>query len=294
MAYNDISDGAMNYITLNQFINDFVITMDSDDYANNASDTIIRNIALRGIREIGFDLGKRIKSLKIPVNSSNNTVPLPDDFVDIIKLGVVGSDGLVRVLRENKNINFSFAYSLGADGNTTTSTSDSEDGPLSIDQNLILNREESKTPTGGAADSAIEEVNSFNSFIFRNYIYDNNVGGLYGIGGGQGEGEYRMNLDQNRIELELNSDISNVVIEYISDEARSTNPVVHVYAEEALRAYVYYKIVERKSSVPYNEKSRARAEFYNERRKARIRMSNFTKEEALKTIRKNYKQSPKY
>jgi hypothetical protein len=103
-----------------------------------------------------------------------------------------------------------------------------------------------------------------------------------------------MNLDQNRIELELNSDVSEVVMEYISDEARSSNPVVHVYAEEALRSYVYYRVVERKSSVPYNEKARARAEFYNERRKARIRMSNFTKEEALKTIRKNYKQSPKY
>ena len=74
MAYNDISDGAMNYITLNQFINDFIITMDTDDYANNASDVVIRNLALRGIREIGFDLGKRIKSLKLNVNSSNNTV----------------------------------------------------------------------------------------------------------------------------------------------------------------------------------------------------------------------------
>ena len=101
MAYNDISDGAMNYVTLNQFINDFVITMDSDDYANNVSDVTIRNLALRGIREIGFDLGKRVKSLKLSVNSSNNTVSLPDDFVDVIKVGVVGGDGLVRVLREN-------------------------------------------------------------------------------------------------------------------------------------------------------------------------------------------------
>lgn len=294
MAYNDISDGAMNYITLNQFINDFIITMDTDDYANNASDVVIRNLALRGIREIGFDLGKRIKSLKLNVNSSNNTVSLPDDFVDIVKLGVVGADGLVRVLRENKNINFSRRYNLDSNGDATNTSSDSQEGPLNIDQNIILDRQDSKTPTGGATDASIEELSSFNSFIFRNYIYDNNVGGLYGIGGGQGEGEYRMNLDQNRIELELNSDISEVVIEYIADEARSTNPVVHVYAEEALRTYVYYRIIERKSSVPYNEKTRARAEFYNERRKARIRMSNFTKEEALKTIRKNYKQSPKY
>ena len=35
-------------------------------------------------------------------------------------------------------------------------------------------------------------------------------------------------------------------------------------------------------------------EYYNERRKAKARLSNFTKEEAFRTIRKNYKQSPKY
>ena len=84
------------------------------------------------------------------------------------------------------------------------------------------------------------------------------------------------------------------MLEYVSDEARSTNPVVHVYAEEALRSYIYYKLCERKSTVPANEKTRARAEYYNERRKAKARLSNFSKTEALNTIRKNFKLAPKY
>jgi hypothetical protein len=82
--------------------------------------------------------------------------------------------------------------------------------------------------------------------------------------GGHLAGAYRVNLDQNRIEIEGNDGYSEVVIEYVADEARSTDPEVHVYAEEALRAYMYYKIIERKSSVPANEKARARAEYYNE------------------------------
>ena len=41
------------------------------------------------------------------------------------------------------------------------------------------------------------------------------------------------------------------------------------------------------------EKSRARQEYYNEKRLANARLKSFTKEEALKTIRKNFKQSPK-
>ena len=108
------------------------------------------------------------------------------------------------------------------------------------------------------------------------------------------EGEYRVNLDQNRIEIDTDSGHSEVILEYVADEARSTNPVVHVYAEEALLSYIYYRLCERKANVPANEKARARAEYYNERRKANRRLSNFTKEEAMRITRKNFKLSPKY
>ena len=93
-------------VKLNQIIKDFIITLDGDDYASNASDSAIRNFALRGIREIGFDLGKKIKSLKLDVQS-NDTVTLPDDFVDLLKVGVVDADGIIRVFGNNKNINYS-------------------------------------------------------------------------------------------------------------------------------------------------------------------------------------------
>ena len=107
-------------------------------------------------------------------------------------------------------------------------------------------------------------------------------------------GHYRINLDDNRIEIELHTDATEVVMEYMADEARSTDPEVHVYAEEASACYMYYKLIERKASVPANEKARARSEYYNERRKANARLSTFTKDDALKTIRKNFMQSPKY
>jgi hypothetical protein len=57
---------------------------------------------------------------------------------------------------------------------------------------------------------------------------------------------------------------------------------------------LYYKIIERKSNVPANEKARARQEYYNERRKANARMKSFGKQDALSMLRKNFRQSPKY
>ena len=280
----------MNYVTLNELIGDYKITMDSDDYAANVSDAAIRNFALRGIREFGFDVTSRIKSLKLSIDSSNNTVSLPDDYVDLIKIGVIEGDGIIRTLGENKHLNYSRKYEVDASGVATSETTDSKGGPLNIEANEILDRQDDKTPTSGSdGDSG-----DLDYYVFENYLYQGGLGRLYGIGGGARVGDYRINLDQNRIEIDTNSGTSDVVIEYIADEARSTNPVIHVYAEEALRCYIYYKICERKSTVPANEKARARSEYYNERRKANSRLSNFSKTEALRTIRKNFKLAPKY
>ena len=269
---------ARNYIKLSDVINDFILAIDGNDYAAHASDAVIRNYALRGLREMGFDMLKVVRSLKLDV--TNNTAVLPDDYVDWCKVGVVGTDGIVYVLGENKNINISQKYST-VNGNTYDSDGDG-----------LNDREDDKTSTGAAGGSD-SITDSFNSYLFRNYVYGNEHGTLYGVGGGHYEGEFRINLDQNRVELKTNTSVTKLVMEYVADEARSADPQVHIYAEEALNSYIYYRIIERKAAVPSNEKSRARAEYYNERRKANARMKSFTKEEALRTIRKNYKQAPK-
>jgi len=193
---------ARNLVTIDQVVNDFILGLDGDDYVNNASDTIVRNYALRAVRDLGFDTMLKVKSVKLSSNT-NQSVDLPDDFVDLIKIGIV-----------------------------------------------------------------------------------------YGLGGGFYEGEYRVNYDQNRIEL--SSGHSEIVIEYIADEARSSNPTVHVYAEEAVRNYIYWQLVQKKSNVPSYEKERARHEWFESKRIAKSRIMSFSKEDALRTIRRNFKQSPKY
>lgn len=267
---------ARNLVTVDQVVNDFILTLDSDDYVSNVSDMVVKNFALRGIREMGFDMLKRVRSLKLSKNS-NDTVTLPDDFVSLVKIGLVGEDGLVYVMGENKNINYSQKYSTDSGGN-----------PIDSDGDGINDRVDAKSGTLGLGVFGDDDY-----IVFSNYVYQNNIGQIYGLGGGYYQGQYRLNEDQNRIEVSAGT-FSEVVIEYVADEARSVNPTVHVEAEEALRSYIYYKLVERKSSVPSVEKNRARAEYYNERRKANARLKAFSMEEALKTIRKNTKQAPKY
>lgn len=245
---------SQNYITVDKVVNDYIMSIDDDDYGSNASDYMLRQYALRGIREFGFDITHSIKTTLLNVNQALGTVDLPADYVDMVKLGQLGSDGLVYIFAENKNMN------------------------------LLPNE---------PADAIPDYLLGFDSYVFRNFLYESTMGRLYGLGGGQGAGEYRINLVENRIEISLLSDTTQVVLEYICDEAKSQNPAVPVYAEQALRAYMYYRTIERKASVPMSEKQRARAEYYNERRLANARLKSFNKFDALSTSRRNFRLSPK-
>ena len=268
---------ARDTVSVDQIVNDFMLTLDGDDYANNANGMLVRNYALRGIREMSFDIQKRIKSLKLAVNAVNDTVELPDDFVDYTKIGIVGGDGLIYVFGENKNLAAPLKYNTDAAGNAIDSDSDG-----------VFDRVDAKTDGASTSSSS-----NYECYTFRNFLYGGNIGRAYGAGGGNYSGEFRVNFEQNRIELSSSSGYSEIVIEYIADEARSSNPSIHIYAENALRSYMYFRLIERKANVPMGEKARARQEYYNERRLANARLKSFTKEEALKTIRKNFKQSPK-
>ena len=242
-----------NYISLREMLVDYKITMDEDDYASSASDYAMRNFALRGIREFGFDVQPRVRSIKRSVHASNNTITIPADWVDIVKLGVVDDNGVVRAFAENKNINISQKL---VDPSSTSESSDIGGDNFTntgnrrvLSDNNINDREDDQTST--ISDGNNDDLDWY---VFENYLYQGGLGRLYGLGGGKLRGNYRINYDQNRIEIDSEAGVTEVVLEYISDAARSSDPVVHVYAEEALRAYVYYKIVERKSSVPAGEK----------------------------------------
>lgn len=243
-----------SFIPLDQVINDYIIAMQEDDYASNVADYQIRQYALRGIREFGMDISANIKSVLLDVNEEYGYVEIPCDLLALTKIGQIGGDGLVYVFAENKNMNLLKDY---------------------------------------PADSSPDSLLGFDSFVFRNFLFQGTAGRLYGMGGGQGAGEYRVNWVENRIEISMLSAATQVLIEYISDEAKCDNPSVPTAAEEALRAYIYYKTLERKASVPMGEKQRARAEYYNQLRLANSRMKSFSKNDALQIIRRNFRLSPK-
>jgi hypothetical protein len=115
------------------------------------------------------------------------------------------------------------------------------------------------------------------------------VGRRFGVGGGNNNnGYYRENAEDNTISFSSELIGKTIILEYIG-----ISSAIHKFAEEALRAYIYYKYIQTKRGVPLTEKQIAKRNYYNEKRLAVARMKSFTKDEALQASRKGFKQSPK-
>ena len=61
---------AHNLVGLSDIINDFIISLEGDDYAINVTRPMLRSVALRGLREFGFDLSGKVRSLKLSPESN--------------------------------------------------------------------------------------------------------------------------------------------------------------------------------------------------------------------------------
>lgn len=159
----------------------------------------------------------------------------------------------------------------------------------------VLNEDYQLRPLGDNREIPVSGDENTNMTVDSQYHYM--YGGLFGIGGGQNEnGYYAPQIDYDNWQMILAGIYpgQTVYLEYISDGRREGGQnLIHPYAEEALVSYVYWKSIQRKRDVPANEKLMARKDWFNEKRRVRARLMSFTKEEALRHIRKGFKQAPK-
>jgi hypothetical protein len=255
---------AQNRIPLDQIINDFMFMHGDDEYVNDPSITKIKVLAKRGVRELGFDVSRVINSELLPINESNMTASLPDDFVNWLRVGYVGKDGLNYIFTDNPNI----AQPMVSTESGKVDAKNPPERPIVPRQEFWDNLDTLRIPRG--------------------------LGGLYGLGGGRHGGAFRINLEQNRIELDLQVDVDEILIEYIADQSLSDNPFVHPMIAEALDRYIYNELVKRSTIVPYNEKIRADNDYKEALKLANSRMRAFRYDKALLVNRKNFRLSPKF
>lgn len=214
------------------------------------------DIAIRGLKELSFDILQEIKVEKLSIND-NMTVDLPIDYVNYVRIGVC-SNGRVSVLGFDDNL--CLTYCIDTCGNDTKHT-------------------------GGSGTAWT-----------GNYRNGESTGGAYGVGGGNNKnGYYRIDREKNQIALSSEVKADEIMLEYIGDGSNINGDMsVNALAEEALRAYIHWKAIQRKRHAPMHEKEAARRDYYNEKRLARARIVNFTPDQARQITRRGTKQSPRF
>jgi hypothetical protein len=143
----------------------------------------------------------------------------------------------------------------------------------------------------------IPKLGDANATAQQDELYANRFGGVFGAGGGRNSnGYYQPEVDRENNQMIFAATESDAIIylEYVSDgRATDNETVVPEYAEEALGAFIYWRAILRRRGIPLAEKQMAQEQYYNQKRLARARVCSFTKEEALQSIRKGFKLSPK-
>lgn len=247
------------YVDLSDIYNDFLLTIEDSDYISSVNPMLVWTIMKRGAREFSLDVHARLRTKSLTIDSTNS-ITIPPNAISITKVGFVDSDGLIYQLRENVN---------------------------------MVDDKDSHAPTQGFSGSTSNASEGLDDVVFHNYLLDGNYGQIYGMGGGKTHGTYRVNYSGGTIQLDTSSSATKVFVEYVEDLASVQDPKVHVFAEEPIRLYTYYKLIQAKSNVPGGEKARARKEYFNELRRANSRFTTFNKQEAMNISRKNFRLSPK-
>lgn len=219
-------------------------------------------IAISGLRNINRDVNGLIKVEKIDVDKTNMVAYLPNDYITYRKL---------YVCYQGQQI----ALSLNA--NMCTPEFD-DCGDLEV--------------CGGTATEG-----SFFPWT-SNYSYDaygNPTGRQFGVGGGQNSiGTYRIFEDQGYIALQnLSSMFDEVIMEYLSDiDQIDGETYVHPNDVEALKAWMYWKWIQRKDNVPAVRIDMAKREYAKEKTKARKRHNSFNINDLMSAVRSGYNSSP--
>lgn len=245
-------------IIVREYMNSLGATQTDNRYAR------FLQLAIEGVKEINREYKNVIKVKLIPVSEENFTFPLPVDFIDYLRISVCYRGQL---------------FALGLNDNMCPPHFD-DCGNLVVDGIEATNSDDRLGSSwwGG-------QYNSDGFFI----------GKIYGIGGGQNSiGTYTVYKSQGYIAFQhMNQDYDEIVLQYLGDmDTIDGEHVVDSAYSEAIKAWIYWKSIERLRSYGLGDKEKAERSYYNAKRKGAMIKKAFTLTEAVSAIRQGYRSSP--
>ena len=227
------------------------------------------NYARNCLRELTFDSLHIVNTRNITVDS-NSVANIPEDCVDIIKVGVPYGQFVRPLIPDNR---ISRLQNHDSSGNITY-----YGDPAT---SLIT------TNSTGFVVPLLWTTNTINNF-------GENIGREFGFGAGSEPDTYRIIPERNEIQLNENSNVTKIIIEYISDGSDANAATgVPAYAEQTILEWIGWQMKEHNRTSGLGERQVAKAQYQLAHKQLRSRLNSISIDELKRIINRHNQGSPK-
>lgn len=228
------------------------------------------NYARNCLRELTFD-SLHIVNTKNATVDSNSVANIPEDCVDIIKIGVPYGQFVRPLIPDNR-------ISRLANHNSVTGDIMPYGDP--VGSNVT-------SSSYGFVVPLLWTTNTINNF-------GENIGRQFGRGAGSEPDTYRILPERNEIQLNENANATQIIIEYISDGSGANAATgVPAYAEQAILDYVNWQMKEHNRTSGLGERQVAKAQYQLAHKQLRSRLNSISIDELKRIINRHNQASPK-
>lgn len=248
--------GKYQYVSLKEIIDEMLVqTTDTDNYLANTRRSLMVTHAKNGIQELNKAVKRNILSFERAVGE-DLYFPLPQDYVDWVRVSVVGDDFRLNALKVNNNIPTAIGYLQDNDYELL----------FDNDGNILM------------ADS----VNLYNK-PYTKYTFDR-------CGYNIDNGDFVIDERRGTIGFSSNLYDKKVVVEYCSDGLEMHNLseeeiTIHKHLKRVLKEWIYMECVSGRRNVPMNEKVRTKNTYKSLLHKAKMDKMHFNITSLAQTVK---------
>ena len=286
---NSSNYGNYQFTTLDNIINAFmIIYVGENKIINKISRTDVQFHAMRAIQELSYDVFRSVKSYEITVQP-NLTMPLPQDYVNYVKVARVASDGIERILYPTGKTSRPFPISQTGSGTNQVYEFDSDGNLQEEDSNW--GGQAGGNPTFAEPEMWENWTSQTSTDAYADDTTDIEIdsrGRRYGLDPQHAQSNGTFYIDQRTGYIFFSSSLAGetIILKYISDGlGTDAEMVVHKFCEEAVYKWIAYGILSTRSNIPEYIVQRFKKERFAEIRKAKIRLSNIKIEEFTQVLK---------
>lgn len=261
--------GDYQYVTLDELIDNIMLEAleEEDHYLRNTKKFLLQKYGKEAVRELNFNVDGSVRPLLYTLDDTLQIV-LPQDYVDYTYLWLIDKNGMAVPLNVNPQANTAASLLLDNDGE------------------LVFDSEGQVVET---------TESSSDGFAFIKVHWDR-CGGYFqkDFSKFSKHGEFKVDVGKGVINFSSNLRNAKIILEYISDglameDLTGADIRVHKYLMAPVMDLIYLKAIERRRSVPQNEKDRALRRYNRAKHRAKMQIANFNIEEISKAFRGMHK-----